>query len=355
VRARLWSIRSLRGPLTILVVALVLVVALLVLWNVVLAIDYQRLRELAHRAAEEEGSAFHTTFIALGSVLFVATISLLSILGSQLIQEIRYTQRLTGFFQAFTHELNSPLASIKLMAQTLRGQELERVQANRFLDAILGDVERLYRQIANVLTTAQIEGPVGLRAQVEPVELGGFLEEYARTLRLGFERHARGPRLELDLAARPVWVGLDRGAFRHVLDNLVDNAVKHGRATGTTIRLSLEPGSSGGWVEIVVTDDGPGIHPADLQTIFEPFHRARRRGRAAPRGSGLGLWIVRALVHAHGGRVTATTVGEEGGARFCISLRRRRRAGAPHNDVAALEPGEDPAVDPDVDPEECSP
>lgn len=309
--------------MTLFVISLVLMVALLVLWNVVLAVDYQYIRQLAERA-EEAGEAFHWTFIALGSVLFVAVISLLSILGAQLFGEIRFSQRLGGFVATFTHELNSPLASIKLFAQTLRKSELPREEQLRFLDLILADVDRLGVQISNVLCAAQVDSPHGLRLVTECVDLHAYLVEFAAA------RGAAAERLENEvtivLSDGPAATGrpsvqIDRLVFRQALDNLVDNAIKYRRSgQPARIELAITPASVG-WVGLEVRDDGRGIEVEHLERVFDRFSRLEEpRDAARKQGTGLGLWIVHAIVDSHGGHVEALSEGPGKGTTVRIEL-----------------------------------
>ncbi len=316
------QIRSIRGPVILFVIALVLVVALLILWNVVLAVDYQRIKALA-REAEEQGGGFHWTFIGLGSALFVTTIVLLSVLGAQLISEIRASQRLAAFIATFTHELNSPLASIKLFAQTLRRPGLKPEEHERFLDLILSDVERLRGQIGNVLRTAQLDAPLGLQTTPEPTDLNQWLGEYVAARRLGHERTGDEARLRFT-AGPEALVRLDRALFRQVIDNLLDNAVKYARpgAGGVDVEIVVCQGSNDDTVAVEVRDTGCGIHEHDLERIFERFGRAERGQTARCQGTGLGLWVVRTLVDAHGGEVWATSPGLDRGTTIRIELPR---------------------------------
>lgn len=326
------QIRSLRGPVLLFVFALVLVVALLVLWNVVLAVDYQRIKELAAEA-EQQGGGFHWTFIALGSALFVTTIVLLSVLGAQLISEIKAGQRLAGFIATFTHELNSPLASIKLFAQTLRRPGLKPEEQERFIDLILADVERLRGQIGNVLRAAQVDAPMGLQPTLEPTDLNQWLGDYVAARRLGLERTSDHVRLSFT-PGPPALVQIDRSFFRQVIDNLLDNAIKYARpqAGGVNVAVVVCEGSSDDTVAVEVRDDGVGIHEADLERIFERFGRAERGQPARCQGTGLGLWVVRTLVEAQGGEVWATSPGLDRGTTVRVEL--------PRAAVAALAPEE---------------
>jgi signal transduction histidine kinase len=314
---------SLRGPVTLFVISIVLVVILLVIWNVVLVADYQRIREMA-AVAEEEGGAFHWTFIALGSCLFVAVISLFSVLGAQLFGEIRFTQRLASFVATFTHELNSPLASIKLFAQTMRRGPLPREEEERFLDLILADVERLRGQISNVLRAAQVDSPDGLQLAREPVDLYDYLRDYVSVRRASAER-LEGP-VTVALADGPAATGrptvdVDKQVFRQALDNLVDNSIKYRRqGQPLKVEVAIAPAAVG-WVAVEVRDDGQGIEAHQLSAIFDRFKRLEpRKDAVRQQGTGLGLWIVHAIVDAHGGHVMATSEGPGRGTTLRVEL-----------------------------------
>jgi signal transduction histidine kinase len=312
--------RSLKGPVTLFVVSLVLVVLLLVLWNYFIAVDYGRIRELATRA-EEHGDAFHWTFLGLGSLLFTTTIVLLSVLGAQLISEIRAGQRRAQFIATFTHELNSPLASIKLFAQTLRRPGLKPDEQERFVDLILADVERLRGQIGNVLRTAQVDSPLGLQTTPEALELNRWLDDYVGARRLGLEKTDATIRLEL-AQGPPALVLADKALLRQVLDNLVDNAVKYGRpdAGGVRVQVVVLEGSRPGFVALEVRDDGCGLHEEDLERIFLRYGRAEHGRPARCQGTGLGLWVVRTLVEAQGGDVWASSPGLGRGTTIRVEL-----------------------------------
>lgn len=314
---KLRTIRSLRGPVTLFVTSLVLVVILLVLWNVVLAVDYQHMRQLTVEA-EETGATFHWTFIALGSCLIAAIIALLSVLGAQLIGEIRFAQRLSSFVATFTHELNSPLASIKLFAQTLQRPDLPATDRERFLSLILSDVERLRGQISNVLRAGQVDQGVGLPLTPEDLDLRAFLEEYLAARRLTID--VSHPEARLALEPGPTGrVRVDRGVFRQALDNLLDNSLKYARNNAPQVTLRLEALPDG--LALEISDDGVGIAPDELDQVFGRFERGRSNPQAQRRpGTGLGLWIVQAIVEAHGGHVEARSPGLGAGATIRVEL-----------------------------------
>ena len=303
---------STRGPVTLFVIVLALIVTLTVLWHVALVQDYQKLKELA--AADD---AFHWTFIALGSVLFLAIIVLASILGSQLIGHIRWSQRQSNFIASVSHELNSPLSAIKLFAQTLRRQGLSSGDRRDFVDKILFDVERLQRLIANILRAAEVDNRGDeLPIVTQKVELYGYLREYIR------DAAALNEESDLRLALTggvELWVRLDRMMFRQVLDNLIDNAIRYRGDGPPSVELRLARVED--WAELRIVDSGLGVEAHELPHLFERFYRGEgHRLNGKRKGTGIGLFVVRSIVEAHGGRVKAFSNGPGNGTTISIRL-----------------------------------
>lgn len=305
---------SIRGPVTLFVIVLVLIVTLTVLWNVILVQDYQKLRDMAQEAT------LHWAWVFLGSALFVTIIVLSSILSAMLIGQIRWSQRQSNFISSVSHELNSPLSSIKLFAQTLRKSDLSTSDRLDFVDKILFDVERLHRLIANILRAAELDNR-GDELQVVPqsVELGEYLRAYvrdARKLYPGAEitldlPDDEGPDEELDLRLDPVM-------FHQVLDNLVDNAVRYHDARRPVVRIGVR--RDDGEVEVRIEDEGRGIDPVDLQSVFERFYRSQNRSGGRQKGTGIGLYVVRSIVEAHDGTVEAESPGTGRGTTMKVRL-----------------------------------
>jgi signal transduction histidine kinase len=316
MRVRHKKTLSIRGPIILFSVILALILMLTVLWNVALVHDYQKFRELA-----QETASLHWTLIAVGSSLFLGIIVLSSILGAQLIARTRWSQRQSSFVASVTHELNSPLSAIKLFAQTLRGPDLDKADRTRFVVKILSEVERLNRMIGNILRAAEVDHR-GERLPVAPttVSLHAFIEEYldeARTL--------RGDEIELSVSGEEdAQVEIDPPMFRQVLNNVVDNAVRHGQSRPA--RLEFTVASSDRQVELKARDNGVGIPPGELKSVFRPFSRVEADGaRPASSGMGIGLFVVRSVVEAHDGQVGATSAGAGKGTTIWIRLPKAAR------------------------------
>ncbi|MEM9553786.1 MAG: HAMP domain-containing sensor histidine kinase [Acidobacteriota bacterium] len=333
VRDRRYPKLSIRGPVTLFVIVLVLIITLTVLWNVVLVQDYQKLRAVA------EETIVHWAYIALGSVLFIAIIVLSSILSAQLIAQIRWSQQQSRFIASVSHELNSPLSSIKLFAQTLRQSDLADSARLDFVDKILFDVRRLQRLIANILRAAEMDHRADeLQVVTQAVDLRRTLEDFVADSATLYPNATL--RFEHDLD-RPLPVALDPLMFRQVLDNLVDNAVRYrGDAPAdVTIRLKVDDDEA----LLELEDRGIGILPDALPRLFDRFYRAEEESPSRrQKGTGIGLFVVRSIIQAHGGKVSAHSDGIDRGATLSIRLpalpatalerirSRRSRAAGPH-------------------------
>jgi signal transduction histidine kinase len=297
---------------------LVLIVTLTVLWNVVLVHDYNRLKELAG------GATFHTIFIALGSALLLAITVVSTILGIRLISNVRWTQRQSNFLASVSHELNSPLSSIKLFAQTLQREGLSDAERTRFTGKILIDTERLSRIVANIVRAAEVDHR-GEALTVAPAEVD--LMAYLRTY-VDDAQAVHAGDIELGLSGDEACVEIDPLMFRQVLDNLVDNAIRYRTATPAHVELRVVRDAE--WTEIQVADQGIGVGPDRVERIFERFNRLEEghpvKGR---RGMGIGLSIVRSIVKSHGGTVGARSAEPGLGTTIWIRLPTVRRAEVP--------------------------
>ncbi|MBI5367382.1 MAG: HAMP domain-containing histidine kinase [Planctomycetes bacterium] len=308
---------SLKKPVSIFVAILALTIGLSVLWNVVLSADYERIRALAQAESSEAGSA-HWFYLFLGTALFLTIILLVIWFAVGLFAAVKLNQRLSLFLATVSHELNSPLSAIKLYAQTLRHPELAAAERGRFVETILANVDRLSRQIQNILRAAQ-EDQDQLEPALAEVDLGSFLEAFVAETRVLVERRAPGGTLALE-DGRNVRARLDSGLFRQVLDNLVDNAVKYAgkEPPAIVIRAGQDPD---GISFVEVADNGRGIPPDRMPWLFERFERIEDEDPSRRReGIGLGLSIVRSIVLLHGGTVDARSPGLDLGTTIRITL-----------------------------------
>lgn len=243
---------------------------------------------------------------------------LLVLLGGMtvLTRTIRYDAQLRkrqqNFLAAVSHELKSPLASIRLAAETLIRRS-DDDHAERLARRMLEDGERLLRMVENLLDTTRLEdGRIELKGEslglstAVTAEVARYLEP-ARSH--GIEIHVDVPD-ELRIEADPV-------AIETVLRNLLDNAIKACvAARGRNVWVDAQP--DGSVVRINVRDDGSGFLPDDAAMIFEKFYRLGDEMRRSTPGTGLGLYLVRGLAELSGARVSAASEGPGLGATVTV-------------------------------------
>ncbi|HEX5760798.1 MAG TPA: HAMP domain-containing sensor histidine kinase, partial [Thermoanaerobaculia bacterium] len=226
------------------------------------------------------------------------------------------------FLATLSHELRTPLNAIVGWARLLRAGALQGQKVERALESIERNAHAQARLIDDLLdVSAIISGKMSL--ELRPVELGPFLDAALDAVRPAAE--ARSLRLErqVEPGVGPVLGDPDR--LQQVIGNLLSNGVKF-TPPGGRVRACLE--RRGERAAIVVSDTGPGIDPAFLPHLFEPFRQGNRAERSQ-KGQGLGLAIVRRLVELHGGTVHAESRGLGQGASFVVELPLADSAAAP--------------------------
>ena len=205
------------------------------------------------------------------------------------------------FVANVSHELRTPLSLIKGYAETLLdGAKDNPETATRFLQTIDRNAERLRLLIEDLLTISELEtGRV--RLNIQTVALAQAVAEVLED----FKSRAAAKGMTLVNQAPDLPVRADPGRLEQILGNIVDNAIKYGRAGGTVSVGGRA--SDAGQVEIFIQDDGPGIPPEALERVFERFYRVDKARSREQGGTGLGLAIVKHLVQSHGGRVWAAS------------------------------------------------
>ena len=255
--------------------------------------------------------------LLLGVLSFVVLVGGLALNTAFLIREIRRSEQHDAFIHAVTHELKTPLASIKLYLQTLRQRELPAGKRNEVIDTMLDDSDRLQRTIDQILlagktgNTRRVENPtdVDLTEIVgECVSLAGKRHHFSR----GEVRYVRRAPLGT------LVVQGDREELAAAVTNLVDNAIKY---SGARVRVAVEVARiSARRVAVTVRDQGIGITGHELKRVFRRFYRLPAALRSRVRGTGIGLSIVLAVARRHGGRAYAESRGADRGSTFTLEL-----------------------------------
>jgi len=250
----------------------------------------------------------------VGLLLLALLIAGVVVITIFLVREIRRNEQHDAFINAVTHELKTPVASIRLYLETLQTRAVDEAKRQEFYGIMLEDSNRLLETIEQILRTGRI-GHSSRKPNLSRIELGGVVQECvdrARTL-----YHASADTLKYQPGA-PLTILADPDEVRAAVSNLVDNAVKY---SGSTIKVSVETSIvDEKFAAVRVCDQGPGIPKTELKHIFKRFYRAR--GPAAPRvpGTGLGLYIVRSVAKRHGGRAWAESEGPGRGSTFVLQL-----------------------------------
>lgn len=211
------------------------------------------------------------------------------------------------------HEMRTPLASIEAHLEAVEDGVRELDEAT--LAVLHSDTSRLQRLAEDISAVSQAEEG-RLESRPVPTMAGTLLESAAAAARDAFDAKGVALLVDADTVAGPVLVDPQRMA--QVLGNLLDNALRH-TPPGGTVKLTVgQPDRR--WVELNVGDTGEGIDPAHLPHVFERFYRADAARARSRGGSGIGLTISRALVEAHGGRLSASSEGLGAGATFTVRL-----------------------------------
>jgi signal transduction histidine kinase len=235
-----------------------------------------------------------------------------------LVLEIRRNEEHDTFINAVTHELKTPIASIRLYLETLQSRTLDEQQRRHFYDIMLADADRLHRTVDQVLKA----GAAGQKRKAivrSTVDMASLTRE---CVDLALQRHHLQPSAIMVESHDdgPLIVRGDAEELRSVVTNLLDNAVKY---SSDVVRVTVgvaAPTPDTVWVR--VQDRGVGIPRKQLKRIFRRFYRVQSRGLKQIKGTGLGLYIVRSIARAHGGRVFAQSEGEGRGATFTLELPR---------------------------------
>jgi signal transduction histidine kinase len=230
-------------------------------------------------------------------------------------RERRVSQLRTDFVAKVTHELKTPLTSIRMFAETLRmGRVKDAAGQQECMDVIVGETQRLSRLINTVLDFSKIERGEK-RYRMDKISLSEVAESTLNILKYSLVE--QGFALEAQIDPRTSILG-DADALEQAMLNLIDNAIKYSRQT-KSVHFSL-------WTEdnrvcFRVTDQGVGIPESEKGRIFEKFYRASTRNQVDTGGAGLGLTVVKNIVEAHGGAIIVESkVGE--GSSFTVSLPR---------------------------------
>jgi two-component system phosphate regulon sensor histidine kinase PhoR len=287
---------TLHLPITLSVVLMVLNITLMVCWIVILA---QR-----------------TMFGALitGTVVFAAMLVGLSFYLVLMIKEVRLNQRQANFVDSVTHELKSPIASLKLYLETLEMRAVSDEQRTQFYRVMEHELERLDHLITQLLEVGRLDA-IGIQADPVDIPLEPLLKKCAQSI---CAHHQRVPQDTISFDVQSAVVHARPLVLESVFRNLLDNAVKYG---GDPPKVDIQVRvTDRGRVVTRVADNGQGVPPELRKRIFGMFFRAGSELTRRQKGTGLGLYIVQTLVRQLKGRISVHDRPDVAGSVFEVDL-----------------------------------
>lgn len=239
-----------------------------------------------------------------------------------LVREVRRNERHDAFLNAVTHELKTPIASIRLYLETLQRREISEEKRQEFYSVMLEDSDWLLATVEQVLKA----GELGQRTQNQvrlPVDMRTLVVECIDKARARHHLNENAVVFEDSGDSAPLMVRGNREELQSVVMNLLDNSVKYSPKT-VDVRVSLSLRNDA-WLVLSVTDHGIGIPAAQLKRVFKRFYRVPMRTVLRTKGTGLGLFIVRTIARQHGGDAFAESAGEGSGTTVNVELPRLLR------------------------------
>ena len=259
----------------------------------------------------------HDIKVLLGIIFFGAIAAGLILNTSFLVREIRRNEQHDSFINAVTHELKTPIASIRLHLQTLerRDQQVDDVQRREFYRLMLDDTARLMGTVEKVRKAGKAGGRKPEHVNLDFAEL---VQGCVETTRTSHHLQPAAIQYQSSLNGTGSQINGDPEDLRTAVYNILDNAVKYsGNHVDVSVRLDAEEEKR---LVLRVQDHGVGIPRSELKTIFKRFYRVPSRALAQVRGTGLGLFLVRTIAKRHGGRVAAESPGEGKGTTVILEL-----------------------------------
>jgi two-component system sensor histidine kinase SenX3 len=248
----------------------------------------------------------------LGIVLLAMIIAGVVLNTIFLVREIRRNEQHDAFINAMTHELKTPVASIRLYLETLHSRAVDEEKRKEFYRIMLDDSDRLLQTIEQVLRTGRMGA--SRKLNITRIDLSQVIEESLGRARALYQLAPEALTYRPD---GPTTIMGDADEVRAAVSNLIDNAVKY---SGSNVKVRVDTEKIDNVISLRVRDEGPGIPKTELKQIFKRFHRVPGSLATRVKGTGLGLYIVRSVAKRHGGQAWAESDGPGQGSTFVLQL-----------------------------------
>ena len=276
----------------------------------------------------------HLALLVLGVIFFAILVAGVVLNTIFLVREVRRNERQDSFLNAVTHELKTPIASIRLYLETLQRRPVDEAQRQQFYSVMLADSDRLLATVEKVLKAGQL----GQKQRQQNRTLIDLEPLVADCIAITLQRHHLPPdAITLEPVPGAVHLrvmGISEDLRTAVL-NLLDNAVKYS-PEGVNVRCSLSI-THYTWATLRITDTGVGLPPNQHKRIFNRFYRVPGRTMVRIKGTGLGLFLVRNIARQHGGDATASSPGPNQGTTVTLTLPLANPATTPTIDQTTAE------------------
>lgn len=259
--------------------------------------------------------------LVFGVIFFALIITGLTLNMIFLIREIRRNEQQDAFLNAVTHELKTPIASIRLYLETLKTREVTEEKRKEFYEVMLSDSNRLLTTVEQVLQASRTKDRNRL-LNISEIELGKLLKECIAIIK---SRYNLNDEIKLIEAAKNIVISGDYAELQTVLTNILDNAVKYSKDEIKILVKLTEFNKK--FTEILIKDSGVGIAPNQLKRVFNRFYRVPNISTQKAKGTGLGLYISRSIIKKHGGNIFVESKGEDKGTTFIVRLPKMEKNG----------------------------
>lgn len=252
---------------------------------------------------EAEYNKSKNMILGEGLVFAISILLSLIFINRAFWSELKLNKRLNNFLLSVTHELKTPVASLKLINRTLANKDLDLNQRKELLDTSYEESQRLESLINNILTAAQME--TSYKLNFEAFDINQLISKRI----LAFKKINKNRSISFNSNKEAISLKIDKEAFVKIIDNLIDNAIKYSEEDSN---IYINTNNINNTTSIEFLDNGLGISTIDKKKVLQKFFRVGNENTRETKGTGLGLFIVKEYTEAHNGKITISDNSPQG-------------------------------------------